>query len=212
LVYKNEAGVDVNGEVISITGSELYKLCLDRDEEAWAYLFSWCLKRAKRKLPSQAEDVAQQVCIKMLGGGLKSVRNPKAFYGFMATAVDRAAIDAARKLGREVSLDNPLPGTGSAGSTFVDHMPAGTSDPDHQAAARVALERLADAITQLPEYCHRVVPLYIRYKMGLTASYETMADELGIPLNTLSVQIRRCLQGLRKMPEFSWISDKGDKQ
>jgi RNA polymerase sigma factor (sigma-70 family) len=211
LVYKHEATNENCGTGISMKASELYELCQKRDEEAWAYLHSWCLKRAGRKLPALAQDIAQQVCIKMLDNGLELVRNPKAFYGFMATAVDRAVIDAARKLGREVSLDNPLPGADSHGATFVDNTATKAPGPEQQAAARAALEQLADAISALPDYCHLVMPMYVQYKLGLVANYETMANRLDIPLNTLSVQIRRCLQGLRKMPEFSWISGKGEK-
>ena len=207
MVMKDEAGGAQTTTELTIKGSELYKRCQNREEGAWAYLNSWCQKRAARKLPaSLAEDIAQLVCVKLLDRGLESVMNPKAFYGFMATAVDRAVIDALRKTGREVSLDNPISGEDLAGASFGDQMPGNEPDPVRQAAARQALEDLTRAIRELPGYCNEVMPLYIRYKLGLEENYETMADRLGVPINTLSVQIRRCLQGLKKMPQFSWLS------
>ncbi len=202
----DEAGGARTTTELTIKGSELYERCQQREEQAWAYLFSWCQKRASRKLPNMAEDVAQLVCVKLLDKGLDSVKNPKAFYGFMATAVDRAVIDALRKTGREVSLDNPISGEDLAGASFGDQMPGKEPEPDQQAAARQALKELGRTIEELPGYCNKVMPLYIRYKLGLEENYETMAERLGVPINTLSVQIRRCLQGLKKMPQFSWLS------
>ena len=206
MVMNDEAGGGKNPAGLTIKGSELYQRCQKKDEEAWAYLYSWCQKRASRKLPNLAEDVAQLVCVKLLDKGLDSVKNPKAFYGFMATAVDRAVIDALRKTGREVSLDNPISGDEAAGASFGDQMPGKEPAPDRQAAARKALSELSRAIEELPGYCSEVMPLYVRYKLGLEENYETMANRLGVPINTLSVQIRRCLQGLKKMPQFSWLS------
>jgi DNA-directed RNA polymerase specialized sigma24 family protein len=51
---------------------------------------------------------------------------------------------------------------------------------------------------RLPAYCRAVLEAYMEYKLGLLASYREIAQRVGRPLNTISVQIKRCLEMVRQ--------------
>lgn len=186
--------------------AELLELCLAGDERAWSRLYAWCRDLAAAKLPREAEDAAQQVCLKLLNGGLEAVREPKAFFGYVRRAVSNEVISRLRKTGREVSLDRPLGGGDEDGAGLLDVMDPGGHTPEEQAGARLALQMLAGLIAELPAYCEGVMGVYIRYRMGLLHSYKEMADVMDVPVNTISVQIKRCLDRLRTLPGFGELA------
>ncbi len=187
--------------------AKIHELCLAGDDRAWRKLYTWCRDLAAAKLPSEAEDAAQQVCLKLLSGGLEALREPKAFLGYVRRAVTNEVISRLRKSGREVSLDQPLAGGDDEdGPGLLDIMDTGCHTPEDQAGARLALESLAGLITELPAYCEGVMGVYIRYRMGLLHSYKEMADVLDVPVNTISVQIKRCLERLRALPGFDRLA------
>lgn len=187
--------------------AKLHEQCLAGDDRAWGKLYTWCRDLAAAKLPREAEDAAQQVCLKLLNGGLEALREPKAFLGYVRRAVTNEVISRLRKTGREVSLDQPLGGYGEDdGPGLLDVMETGCHTPESQAGARLALEKLAGLIAELPVYCEGVMGVYIRYRMGLLHSYKEMADVLDVPVNTISVQIKRCLDRLRTLSGFDHLA------
>lgn len=188
---------------VKLEAADLHRRCLKGDEDAWRSLFGWCLVKAAKTLPQEAESVAQQVCLKLLEGGLERVQNPKAFLGYVSRATTNEVINRLRARRGNLSLDQPLSGTDDE-TLLLGHTVADESDlPEEQAAARLLLRRLNGALDELPAYCGGVMRQYVRYRMGLVESYKEMAKLLGVSVNTLGVQIKRCLDQLRALPVFA---------
>ena len=180
----------------------LYRLCQRGDEEAWRALYSWCRLKALRIMAEEADDVAQQVCLNMMEGGLDKLRNPKAFLGYTGRSVRNEVANRLRSRSRLVSINRPASSHDGEAREMVDAMPANESGPDQSAVSRIALEQLMEMFDELPDYCERVMSLYLRYLMGLAESYQEMADLLNVGINTLSVQIKRCLDKLKGLAGF----------
>jgi RNA polymerase sigma factor (sigma-70 family) len=192
-----------------IDAAELYRLCRNKDEDAWRVLFAWCLKKAKAKLPQQAEEIAQRVCLKMLDGGLDKIEDARKFLGYVRTTLNNQVIDYYRKEVRQVSLQGQPDDEDEVSGSLADRIPAPQAPPDQRAEARLLLGKLAELISLLPEYCEGVMGLYIRYRLGLIQDYREMAGHLDVSINTLSVQIKRCLDKLRQLPEFEDFGRQG---
>lgn len=188
--------------MVRLDAAQLYRACRTGDEEAWRLLYSWCLKLARRRLPEQAEDLAQQVCLKLLDGAMERLRDPEALLGYARKTLDNLVKSHWRKAAsiraREREDDRLIPQASSSRPGPADWGPT----PEDQAAARDLLVRLGDAIARLPGFCRQTMAQYLRYRLGLVPDYRRMAAVLDIPLGTLSARIKRCLEALRRMPEF----------
>jgi RNA polymerase sigma factor (sigma-70 family) len=190
------------GGAVKLEAADLHRRCLKGEEQAWRALYGWCLSKAAKTLPQEAEAVAQQVCLKLLEGGLERVQNPKAFLGYVSRATTNEIINRLRARKGNLSLDQPLSGNDDE-TLLLGHTVADESDPpEEQAAARLMLSRMSAALSELPAYCRGVMKEYVRYRMGLVESYKEMAGILGVSVNTLGVQIKRCLDQLRTLPAF----------
>ena len=189
-------------EKVRYDAETLYRLCQGGDDEAWRALYSWCRLKALRILAEEADDVAQQVCLNMLEGGLDKLRNPKAFLGYAGRSVRNEVANRLRSRSRLVSINQPASRQDGEAREMVDAMPANETGPDRTAVSRIALEELLELFTELPSYCERVMSLYLRYLMGLAESYQEMADLLDVGINTLSVQIKRCLDKLKGLAGY----------
>lgn len=209
-VIEDKAGPGHQAGEVKLEAATLYHLCRKGNEEAWRVLFTWCRNRAARMLPQQAEGVAQQVCLRMLEGAMERVQNPKAFLGYVKRAVSNEVINRLRASRGELSLDQPLKGREDDRLELGHTVASQESAPEERTAARLMLARLGAALDQLPDYCRGVMRIYVRYRMGLVESYKEMAQTLGVSVNTLGVQIKRCLDHLRQMPEFAEMNRAGE--
>jgi len=187
---------------VKLDAAALHELCMAGNDLAWRSLFTWCRNKAAKTLPAEAEGVAQQVCLKLLEGGLERVRNPKAFLGYVSRAVSNEVVNRLRARKGNLSLDQPTTMGDGEGLELGQRLDGHAAAPDEQAAARLLLGRLGQCLEELPDYCRGVMALYVRYRMGLVSSYKEMAGELQVSVNTLGVQIKRCLDQLRRLPEF----------
>lgn len=186
-----------------LDAATLYRLCREGNEEAWQTLQTWCRIRASKMMPGEADDVSQNVVLKLLEGGLDRLRDPRAFLGYVRRAVDNEIHSRLRVAGRTLSLDQPLASDGDGELTPGHAMAGGSPSPEGQAGARLAMLQLLEVFEQLPAYCEGVMKLYLRYRMGLVESYKEMATLLKVSVNTLGVQIKRCLDQLRQLPVFA---------
>ena len=186
-----------------VSDRELYLRCCQGDEEAWGYLYGYVLSVARWPqwgLSGSAEDVAQAVLVQLMEKGLAMVRSADAFRSFVKRATinrvhdhHRAAEVRLRHRGRppgaeERPEDDPVAGRPDRrGPTVESKVLAGRD-----------LARWSPLIEGLPDYCKGVIQAYMEYKLGLLESYREIAERLGRPLNTVSVQIKRCLEHFRR--------------
>lgn len=201
-VQEDKSRKEAKSPAVRLEAAVLHERCMAGNDLAWRSLFTWCRNKASKVLPAEAEGVAQQVCLKLLEGGLERVRNPKAFLGYVSRAVSNEVINRLRARKGNLSLDQPIAMGDGEGLELGQRLDGHADAPDEQAAARLMLGRLGQCLDELPEYCRAVMTLYVHYRMGLVASYKEMAAELKVSVNTLGVQIKRCLDGLRRLPEF----------
>jgi DNA-directed RNA polymerase specialized sigma24 family protein len=69
------------------------------------------------------------------------------------------------------------------------------------------LDRWRGLMDDLPGYCKSVLGAYMEYRLGLLESYREIARRVGRPLNTVSVQIKRCLEQLRQVARRAGIME-----
>lgn len=146
-------------------------------------LYREMLPLLERKLQSvqEAADVFQEAVIRWLGlPDRQLVREPKAYFYRVAIniAVDRMRARALR--GEQSGVDE----------TIVDPMPL----PERRYEARAQLQRLQQAIDELPPRCREVLLLFKVEGMG----HEAIAARLGISRNMVEKHVIRALVALRE--------------
>lgn len=136
--------------------------------------------------PDVADDVLQEV-FRRAWQVRDSFRQQGQDRAFLIRIADHLVCDRARKLGRELNLDE---------SGWQSQEPAATEDdPAALAQWREAEQDLTVALDRLSVGQRRV--LLMRYFGGL--EFAEIAEQLGCPLNTALSHCRRGLQTLRKL-------------
>ncbi len=185
-----------------LTDRELFLRCCEGDEEAWSVLYGYVLsitRWARWGLDDAAEDVAQAVVLHLMERGLAMVRSADAFRSFVRRTTINRVLDhfragevRLRHRGRP-SVEDDRPEADPIVS-YPDEGPTVES----QAVSRHDLARWDPVLERLPGYCKGVLQAYMEYQLGLVESYREIAERLGRPLNTVSVQIKRCLEHFRQ--------------
>lgn len=194
-----------------VSDRELYFRCCQGDEDAWRYLYGYVLSIArwgKWGLGETAEDIAQTVLVSLMERGLAMVRSADSFRSFVKRATVNRVLDHFRSgdvrfryRGRPSDEDDsawaePLRSHPDSGPTVEDRV-----------AGRRDLSRWRGLFDSLPSYCQSVLNAYMEYRMGLLESYREIARRVGRPLNTVSVQIKRCLEQLRQVARRAGIME-----
>jgi len=133
-----------------------------------------------------ADDVLQEV-FRRAWQVRDSFRRQGQDRAFLIRIADHLVCDWARRLGRELNLDDA--------GWQAQEPAAGESDPVTLAQGREAERDLAVALDQLSPGQRRV--LLMRYFGGL--EFAEIAEQLGCPLNTALSHCRRGLQTLRRL-------------
>ncbi|MCZ7588852.1 MAG: sigma-70 family RNA polymerase sigma factor [Gaiella sp.] len=161
--------------------AELVERCRAGDDVAWAALVDRyaryvhaILTRVYRLGQHDAEDVFQEVFARIFER-LDTLRDTDALRPWIAQTARNCAVDALRRSGREVP---------------VDEVPEGADDGlarlDEALTVHAALDRLS------PE-CHEILDRFF----CRDESYRTIGAELGLPAGTIASRIARCLSRLR---------------
>lgn len=185
-----------------LSDRELYLRCCQGDEEAWRYLYGYVRSIARWgrwDLGEAAEDLAQAVVLHLMERGLAMVRSADAFRRFVLRTTINRVLDYYRS-GEVRFRYRPRPHEEErpeAADPVVSH-PDRSQAVESRTAARLDLERWQGLMDRLPAYCRAVLEAYMEYKLGLLASYREIAQRVGRPLNTISVQIKRCLEMVRQ--------------
>jgi RNA polymerase sigma-70 factor (ECF subfamily) len=136
--------------------------------------------------PDVADDVLQEV-FRRAWQVRDSFRRQGQDRAFLIRIADHLVCDRARRLGRELNLDDA--------GWQAQEPTADASDPAAIVQWREAEQDLTAAIEQLSPSQRRV--LLMRYFGGL--EFADIAEQLGCPLNTALSHCRRGLQTLRRL-------------
>jgi RNA polymerase sigma factor (sigma-70 family) len=178
------------------TDEALLAACQRGEQSAWnalvdrysALIYSIPLKYG---LSAQdAADISQSVCVTLLEK-LSSIRDPRGLPGWIITTTTRQCWAVIRQHQREV--------TRSAGQEALAIEPP---DPDPLPDEEIlALERqhlVRTALAQLPLNCRLLLEALFS-DLPRSASYQELAETLGVPLNSLGPTRARCLGKLKRL-------------
>ena len=165
--------------------AELVARCRAGDQAAWEALVDRyaryvhaIVSRVYRLEPYDAEDAFQDVFTRVFER-LDTLRDGDALRPWIAQMARNCAVDALRRAGREVP---------------VDEVPDGADE---------GLERLDEAMTVhaaldgLSPECHEILDRFF----CRDESYRTIGSELELPAGTIASRIARCLTRLRDVLE-----------
>ena len=184
-----------------IEAAELFQMCRQRNEKGWELLYTECLKRARYNGCQEPEDIAQEVCMKLLDK-IDGLNIPEAnFLAYARRMVSNEIITRYRRT--KVRSEVPLE-TGDDSLSHAERQENVESSlagalPEVNVMAWEALDRLAEVMEDLPPHCRKVVHLTLRYRLGLIESYKDMADMLNISVGGLSGQINKCMKKLGQL-------------
>ena len=174
-----------------LTPKEIYEGCCRNDEGAWGIVFQVCVQRGKRAgLGDTARDIAQDVVLELINGKIRRVENPDGFNAFIRQMMSFAIINHLRNP-REKT--DPEPVTDKA---------APDQSPEDRLSSRQMQQSVWDILADLGPRCRRVLQLSTTgYK------HKEIADLLGVPLNTVSTWVRRCIQRFQEHPRFTTVKE-----
>ena len=176
----------------------LLAACLRGDQLAWnalidryaALIYSIPLKY--RLGEADAADVFQSVCLTLLEK-LGSIRAPRGLAAWIITTTSRQCLAVARQRRRDQQHSVP---------DGVLAAEIGPIDPDLLPEEELlALERqhiVRRAVEQLSETCRRLITTLFSDEPQPT-SYQRLADDLRVPMNSLGPTRARCLEKLRRL-------------
>ena len=176
----------------------LLAACLRGDQLAWnalidryaALIYSIPLKY--RLGEADAADVFQSVCLTLLEK-LGSIRAPRGLAAWIITTTSRQCLAVARQRRRDQQHSVP---------DGVLAAEIGPVDPDLLPEEELlALERqhlVRRAVEQLSETCRRLITTLFSDEPQPT-SYQRLADDLRVPMNSLGPTRARCLEKLRRL-------------
>lgn len=180
-------------------------MCLRGDEAAWAYLYNYVLSIARSprfRLREAPEDIAQSIVCHLLEKGIDRLKDSRAFRAYIRRVSVNLILDSfKRKMLYTQSLDS-TPDEKKAPLEPVSHNPG----PEDVALGVDLARTLQSEMARLPDNCRAVLNHYIDYKMGQYKSYKALAAKIGRSIGTLSSQVKRCLDVLRRAePIRLWL-------
>jgi RNA polymerase sigma factor (sigma-70 family) len=188
-----------------ISNPDLYQMCLRGDDSAWGYVYRYVLTIARSprfRLRETPEDMAQSIVCHLLDKGIDRLKDGNAFRAYVRQVAVNQILDSFKKKSvNPVSLDH-APGEGRVAPDPASPAPG----PEEVTIGTSLVRALQTEMGNLPEKCRVVLNHYIDYKMGRYASYKILAAKIGKSIGTLSSQVKRCLDILRKAePIRIWL-------
>jgi RNA polymerase sigma factor (sigma-70 family) len=165
----------------------------DGDQAAWRELVRrhaglvWTVARSFRLSRQDIEDVSQTTWL-LLAAHIRTLKDPAALSGWLATTARREGIRLAKRRGLETLVDPQDPGADRADADAVD---------GQDQVLRIELqERVRSAFLRLPVHCRRLLSLLIQ---DPPPSYAEVSATLGIPRGSIGPTRARCLARLREV-------------
>lgn len=187
-----------------ISENELIKKCLWGNEAAWEELYKRYYKLVRKIIfyPrwnfkfELAEDLVQEVFIEIVKA-LKNFRSSCKLSTFIAKIAQNKCISILRKELSQKKIKNELlislEEKHSSDGGFIQ-IASSQAGPEEIFLRNAEAEKIKKALKNLKKECFSV--LYLRYFEE--KSYREIADTLNLPLGTVCIQIKRCLQTFRK--------------
>lgn len=176
----------------SASDEDLIAACLRGETAAWdalidryaALIYSIPLKYGLAE--PDAADVFQSVCVTLVEK-LESIRAPRGLAAWLITTTSRQALLVARQ--RPIA-DAELPSH--------DELLDPEQLPDEELLALERQRLVRAAVEQLPTNCRRLVEALFS-DTAQKATYQQLAEGLGVPMNSLGPTRLRCLDRLRRI-------------
>jgi RNA polymerase sigma factor (sigma-70 family) len=173
------------------------------DRQAWDALVDryapliWSICRKYQLEAADAQDAAQTVWLHLVDH-LGSLRDPAALPGWLATTTWRECDRITRAAQRPGDAGHVQ----AAATVPDDHAPA--AEQDLLAAERHAA--LREVFEQLPPSCQQLLTLLIH---DPALPYTEISARLGIPVDSIGPNRRRCLDKLRRHPAITTLINAG---
>jgi len=134
------------------------------------------------------EDISQKVAMKVFQH-IRTLNHPEAFSSWLRTIVTRECLMHLKAEGPVISIED-LPGFGeSLYETDKDYL------PDAYVERREQEKKISEALKKLPGKSREMIVLY--YNDGMC--YKDIADQMGVTVGDVSVNLFRAKKRLRKM-------------
>jgi RNA polymerase sigma factor (sigma-70 family) len=167
------------------------------DKQAWDALVEryvpliWSICRRHQLSDADTDDVGQRVWLQLVNQ-LDKLRDPAALPGWLATTTQRECGTIRRATCRSRALGR-APGAG--------HIPdQQTGMAEHELLAVERHAALREAFTRLPPCCQRLIAVLIE---DSPMPYAQIGTRLGIPVGSIGLSRRRCLEKLRRDPAIA---------
>jgi RNA polymerase sigma factor (sigma-70 family) len=182
---------------VPLTDEDLLAACLRGEQAAWnalvdryaALIYSIPLKHGLSE--HDAADVFQSVCMTLLEK-LDSIRDPRGLPAWIITTTSRQSWALLRQQGREIT--RPGQPSEMADDEPIDPEPL----PDEEIVALESQHLVRTAMNQLSPNCRRLLEALFSDTQQ-RVSYQELARQLGVPLNSLGPTRTRCLAKLRQL-------------
>jgi RNA polymerase sigma factor (sigma-70 family) len=148
--------------------------------------------RFYRLSPPDVDDVVQATWLQFMEHR-RSLREPAAIKGWLATTARRQSIKALQRRVRERPSDDPALGHDVR-----------VAEPCEELIAAERRAALHDAVARLPDSSRRLMTLIIA-RPGM--SYEQVGEVLGMPIGSIGPTRLRCMARLSHMPEIRALRD-----
>jgi RNA polymerase sigma factor (sigma-70 family) len=174
-----------------LTPKEIYEGCCRNDEGAWGIVFQVCVQMGERAgLGDAARDLAQDTVLDLIKGKIDRVENPDGFIAFVRQMMRFAIINRLRNP-REKNDPEPV----------IDDT-APDPEPEDRLYSRRMRQFVWDILADLEPRCRKVLRLSTTgYK------HREIADLLGVPINTVSTWVRRCIRRFQEHPRFATVKE-----
>jgi RNA polymerase sigma factor (sigma-70 family) len=143
------------------------------------------LLAARQAAPDEAEDILQELFLKLKSDGSAPVAEPRAY---LYRAVENLLIDRRRSSSRRAVREDAWTVLRATGAVETDDGPS----IERTLIAREELETVTNAIAQLPE---RTVHALRRFRID-GASQREIAEEIGISLSAVEKHLQKAYKAL----------------
>jgi len=179
----------VGSDYKTFTDTELVGLCLGGDSRAWESL----IQRYRRLIysipvkfgfqPSDAADVFQSVCVKLLEH-LGTVKDETKMSAWLITTTTRQCIQLRAHRQRESSTDE----------SYEEPLDPAENLEDVQIVVQEH-QTIRDAVVNLPERCRKLIEML--YFDAKEWTYEEIAQTMQMPVPSVGPTRARCLEKLK---------------
>ncbi len=140
------------------------------------------------RFEEEARDITQDVFLKAYEN-IEKFRGDSKFSSWLYRIAYNLSINWSERVkGRETQLDDG----------FAETIPEEASAADEEFDRQLVLSRIKEIIEEIPVKYKVVIKLYYFEEK----SYQEIADSLGIPINTVKIQLLRAKELVRKKIDF----------